>query len=126
MGVTKSLLARNASCNATVDLIDTGTTSPYGTLRIFNSDAVVLASLRLSNPAFGNAIDGTAVANLIYDNTGIANGVPATFGFYDRDASFVWGAQVTAVGGGGELELNPLYIGDGSAVSISSARYWAP
>ena len=123
----KSTEAKNASCNALVDLIDVGSLAPYGSLNIYNSDSTMISSLRLSNPSFNNAIDGTATANFIYDATALIDGTASSFGFYNRDASFVWGGDVTLPGNGGVMELSSLIIPKDTTVSISSpVRYIVP
>ena len=67
-----SAAARNAMCNALVDLIDGG--AGAGTLKIYTAtqpagpgtaitDQTILATLTFSDPAFGNAATGTATAS---------------------------------------------------------------
>jgi hypothetical protein len=124
--VTKSLLAKNAACNAVVDMVDTGLYLPYGQLRIYNADGTSLVSHRCSNPAFMSASDGTATANTIYDAVVTADGTAASFWFIDRDSSNVWGGAVTVAGGGGELELNSISLPLDSTNSITAAKYIVP
>lgn len=126
MAVTKSSDAQNAACDAIVDLIDGGSASPYGLLIIQTIDSTALSSHRLSNPSFGDAVDGTSSANLIYDATCQVDGTAKYFNFYDRDGTFVWGGGVTGPGGGGELELTSVSLPVDSTVSISSTQYIVP
>ena len=126
MTVTKSTAARNAACNAVVDLIDDGTNISYGTLDVLTSDSTVISTLRCSYPAFYNAVDGTATAYQIYDNTAFIDGTASSFGFYDRNRTFVWGGDITGPGGGGTLELNSVSIPADSTVSVTEAKYKVP
>lgn len=126
MNLRKSSDARNAACDAVVDMIDDGTSLAYGTLKILTYDSTVITSLQLSVPAFGDASDGTAIANTIYDNTAFIDGTAALFDFYNRDATWVWGGDVTLPGGGGVMELSSLGMPKDTTVSISSARYMVP
>jgi len=123
MSVLKSTVAKNAACNAVVDLIDTGSLRPYGTLNILTADSTVLSALRLTNPSFSNAVDGTATASTIYDNTSFIDGTAAFFGFYNRDSTYIWGGNITTVGGGGIMELNALSIPQDATFSITSVKY---
>lgn len=126
--LTKSAAAKNAACDAVVDLIDIGTGLSYGTLNVYTSDSTLISSSRLSNPAFADATDGTSTANLIYDATAFVDGTAATFGFYDRDSTWVWGGDISLPSGGGVMELSSLSIPADTTVSInsSSTKYIVP
>lgn len=126
MNLRKSSDARNASCNSVVDLIDDGTSFAYGSLQIKTYDSTVITALQLSNPAFKDASDGTAVANDIYDNTAFIDGTASLFDFYSRDGSWVWGGDISLAGNGGIMELNSLIIAKDDTVSISTAKYIVP
>lgn len=126
MDLRKSSEAKNTACDGIVDLIDVGSISPYGALNIYTSDSTLITSMRLSNPAFADAIDGTSTANTIYDSTAYMDGTAATFDFYNRDSTWVWGGDVSLAGQGGILELSSLSIPKDTTVSISTARYIVP
>jgi len=127
MPLNKSTEAKNAACNAIVDMIDDGSSMPYGTLRIFDSSSNLISSLRLSNPAFNDAIDGTSTVDFIYDSTAVADGTASEFGFYNRDSTWIWGGDITLPGNGGVMELSSLSIPTDTTISISSpVRYIVP
>lgn len=126
MALRKTAGTKNAACNAVVDRIDDGTSNPYGSLSISTSDSTVITALRLSNPAFADATDGTATANYIYDNTAFVDGTASLFDFYNRDGTQIWGGSVTGPGGGGELEISSVSIPADTTVSISTAKYIVP
>jgi len=68
MTTTISTAARNAACDAIVDLLDVGSADANGDLVIQTSGDVEVATLALSNPAFGDAVGGVATANTISDD----------------------------------------------------------
>jgi len=121
--MNKSTHARNVQCNAITGLINQGTGTPSGSLRIFTSDSTLITSLHLSNPAFADSTDSTAVAYQIYDATNLVTGTASIYGFYDRDSSFIWGGTVSTIGGGGELQINSTSLVEDSTTSIFPAYY---
>ena len=126
MAVTKSTPAKNAACDAVVDLIDLGSGWSSGRLQIYRSgDSSVIASLICANPCFLPAIDGTSMANPINDATALIDGTSSTFGFVNRDNVFVWGGTVRS-DGSGELNLSSTFISTGTIVSVTSGWYIAP
>lgn len=71
MAVVLQAAARNAACNAVVDLLD------GGSIQFQTDAAVAVATLPLGTPAFGDAASGTATANAITSDTNA--GVVATY-----------------------------------------------
>lgn len=124
MATTLSTAARNAACNAIVDLIDVGTTDANGDLVIMTSGDVEVATLAFSNPAFGNAATGVATANAISDDTNATGGVAALFKVQDRNNTEVFRGAVST--SGAELNLSSTTIGAGDTVSISSMTVTMP
>ena len=119
----KSIYAKNVQCNAIVDLLDLGAGAPSGVLNIYDGTNSLLSSLHLSNPAFASAVDGTAQANLIYDATNRLTAIATTFGFYNRDSSFIWGGTISGIGGGGDMQLNSTSFIADETTSIFPAYY---
>ena len=122
----KSTLARNTACNAIVRLVDTGSSYSTGQLTVLNSDSTVITRHTLSNPAFNDSTDGTAVANIIYDATAIRDGTAALFSVLNRDSSVIWSGTVTNTHGTGDLKLNTTIVPVDSTISISSAFFQVP
>lgn len=121
MAVTLTTGARNASCNAIVDLIDVGTTDANGDLVIRTAANAELATLAFSNPAFGDAVVGVATANAITDDaSATGGGVAANFITQNRDNAEVFAGSVGATASGEDLELSSTTINSGDTVSISS------
>lgn len=126
MAVTHPTTVRNGIADYVVDLLDVGSTNAAAQVVIQTSGDVEVATLAMTNPAFGAASGGDAVANSITDDTSATGGTAAKGELQDRNESAVVDFSVTATGGGGDLELSSLTIGAGDTVSISSMTYTAP
>lgn len=125
MSLTHVTAVRNGLADYTVDLLDIGSADAQGDLVIMTSGDVEVATLALSNPAFGAAAAGTATASAISDDASATGGTAALFKLQDRDNGEVVRGTVTATGGGGDIELSSVTIGAGSSVSMSSLTYSA-
>lgn len=131
---TISNAAAIAACDALVDLLDAG--AGAAVLKIYdgsqpaNPDVAVsgqtlLAELTCSDPAFGNAADDNpgaiATANAITDDSSAnATGTAAWFRAEDSNGNAIIDGDVTATGGGGDLELDSTSISAGTTVSVTS------
>ena len=126
MALTHVTAIRNTICDAVVDAIDDGTTDTTGDL-VFMTDAdVEVATLSWSaTPAFGAAVAGVATMNSINDDTSATGGEVALFKFQDRDNAEVFRGTVTAIGGGGDIELSSTTVAVGGRVSMTSFTYEA-
>ena len=125
MALTLSVTARNAACDAVVDLLDTGATDATGDLTI-NADSAgapgtVLVTVNLQNPAFGNAASGTASANgLPLQGTVTNSGTAAWFVVRDRNNAEVFRGTVTATGGGGDMEISNTSLTANETVQVQT------
>lgn len=124
MAITLTTAARNAACNAVVDLIDVGTTDANGDIVIMTSSDVEVATLAFANPAFGAAATGVATANAIAADTTATGGTAARFKFQDRNNTEVLRGNVAT--SGSDLNLSSLNIGAGDTISISSFTVTMP
>lgn len=120
MAITLETVARNAACDAVVDLLD------GGTLEFQTSGGVEVATLTFGTPAFGAASAGTATANAITSDTNATGGTIAKAVLKTSGAAAVVTYTVTATGGGGDIELSSVAIGAGDTVSVSSLTYTQP
>lgn len=116
--------ARNAACNAVVDLIDLGVAA-NGTLEFQTSGGVEVATLQFSNPAFGDAAGGMAASNPITADPSATGGTIARFQVKDCDGNVVFQGTVTGVGGGGDIERTNRVITFGAPVSHDYLYYSA-
>jgi len=126
MALTHIAATRNAMADAAVDLIDIGTTDLNGDLVLMTGGDVEVSILAMANPAYGNAAAGVAQENAITDDPSSAGGTIALFKLQNRDNAEVLRGTVTAVGGGGDIELTSLVIAVNEAVSITDLSYAAP
>ena len=133
-------VAAKAAADAVVDLVDGG--AGAGLLRIYAgsvpADAdtalgaqTLLATLTMSDPAFGAAADAapgaTATASAITSDTSAdATGTAAFFRLLDSNALAVMQGLITATGGGGDMELNSVSITSGVTVQCTSFTYTQP
>lgn len=124
MTTTLATATRNAACDAIVDLVDGGSTDANGDLVIQTSGDVEVATLAMSNPAFGAAADGVATANSISDDTNATGGTAANFILQNRDNTEVIRGDCGT--SGAELNLSSLSIGAGDTVSVSELTCTVP
>lgn len=119
---TLETAARNAACDAIVDLIDAGVGA--GTLVFQTGADVEVATLTFSDPAFGAAATGVATASAITDDTSATGGTVAQASFFDSAATKVLEATVGT--SGADINLSSLAVGAGDTVSVSSLTVTVP
>lgn len=127
MATTISTAARNAAADGVVDLLDGGAAAGYIEIRdgvqpATPNDAAtgtLLATLPLSDPAFGPAATGTATANAITDDSSAdASGTATWFRAYDSNGvAVIDGSAGTAAT---DLILDDAAIVAGGVVAINS------
>ncbi len=128
MAVTHTDTVRNGIADYVVDLCDVGAAGKL-IFRITGSTAASpateVATLTFSATAFGAASSGTATANAITSDTSATGGTVAFATMEDDSSTVVAHCNVTATGGGGDIELSTLTVGAGATVSMSSLTYSA-
>lgn len=124
MAVTISTASRNAAADGVVDLVDGG--AGAGKVIFETSGAAEVATLAMSDPAFGAASTGVATANAISDDTSATGGTTTQFSMQDSDSVEILTGSVTATSGGGDIELTSTIIGVGDTVSITSLTVTMP
>lgn len=128
MAITLTTAARNAACDAVVDLIDAGA-SP-GKLKLKSAGDTVLCIITLNDPAFGAAATGAAALDVspALSGTGEAaagGGTDATkFDFTDSADTVVFSGTVGV--GSGELQLDNNSIASGQTVNITGYTHTQP
>ena len=125
MAVTLETSARNAACNAIVDLVDAG--AGAGTLILYLANgSTEVATLTFSDPAFGNAATGVATASAITsDTSATGNAAAATIAkFVDSNAAVVLSCSVGI--GSGDIQLSNNVIATGETVAITALTVTVP
>jgi len=124
MVTTLAVGGRNAAADAIVDLIDIGTADANGDLVIWTVGDAEVATLAMSNPAFGDAAVGVATAAAISDDASATGGLADYFTLQNRDnAEVIRGDCGTS---GAELNLSSLTIGALDVVTVSALTLTVP
>ncbi len=126
MATTLATAARNAACDAVVDLVDVG---GGGKIRIKDAGAVVIAEVSFAATAFGAAAVGVATAlGVPLTGAGIAAAgagtVATTFDVCNAANTVIWSGAVG--NGAGELSLNNTNIANGQAVNVTAFTHTQP
>lgn len=134
MTLTLATSARNAMCDALVDLLDAG--SGAGTIQIRSgtrpadpnttATGTLLATVTLIDPAFGAASTGAATLSDPVAVTAVATGTATWFRALDSTGAAVMDGRVTATGGGGDLTLSTTSITSGLSVDITGGTVTMP
>lgn len=122
MAVTLGTPARNAACDAVVDLLDAG--SGAGKVRI-RASTTTLVDITLADPAFGSASTGVATAaSLPKSGTAGATGTADNFQVLDSDNNVVWSG--TAGTSGTDMILDNTSIANGQTVNLTAFTHTQP
>lgn len=133
MATRISTTARNAACDAIVDLTDGGPAA--GTIKVYTgsqpataNDAetgTLLATFTLADPAFGNAATGVAsLTSVPRTTTGLAAGTAGWFRLEDSTGANILDGSVGT--SGADLILNTTTISVGVSVEITSGTVTMP
>ena len=123
MAVTHAMPVRNGIADYVTGQIDV---SGVGKILFQTAASGAVANLPFSATAFGAAASAVATANAITDDTNCTAGTVAIFAVQQNDNTAVFSGTVTATGGGGDIILSSVAIGQGDTISISSLTYEAP
>jgi len=130
-----SAAARNAGCDAIVDLVDDGTGAGYIEVRTgappstpaTANSGTLLATLAMSATAFGAASSGTATAASISSDTDAdASGDAGHFRIFDGDDACILQGTAGDSGDSPDLEFDNKSIVSGGTVAISSLTVTVP
>lgn len=125
-------------CDAAVDQVDAGSGAGYVEIRTGSQPATantaasgtLLGTLTMSDPAFGAATTASpAVATasaITSDTTADASGTAGWFRIYDSADTACWDGNITATGGGGDMEMDTVSVVAGGTIAISSFVFRQP
>jgi len=123
MAVTHAMPVRNGIADYVTGQIDV---SGVGKILFQTAASGAVANLAFSATAFGAAASAVCTAAAITDDTNCTAGTVAIFAVQQNDNTAVFQGTVTATGGGGDIILSSVAIGQGDTISISSLTYEAP
>lgn len=134
MALSLATAARNAMCDALVDLLDAGAAAAKIEIRSGTRPAnpntaatgTLLATVTLIDPAFGSAASGVATLSDPAAVTAVATGTATWFRAMDSNNNAVMDGDVTATGGGGDLTLATTSITSGLSVDITGGTVTVP
>lgn len=126
---TLATAARNAACDAVVDLVDAG--AGAGNLVLKSAGGAVLCTIALAATAFGAAVAGVAdLAGTPLSALGTAAAGAgtdaATCELQDGDGTVVVTGTVGITGSGADLELDNVSVAEGVAVNVTAFSYTQP
>ena len=121
MALTHATAVRNTLADAINTAVNAG--AGAGKLVIMTSADVEVATLTMSDPAFGAATSGSITANAIADDTNATGGTAALFKVTDSTGAEVYRGTVGT--SGADLNLSSLSIAAGDTVSVTSLVYTA-
>lgn len=133
MAFRLSTAARNAACDAVVDLIDGGAGAGTVAIRtgtqptnVGDADTgTLLGTLTFSDPAFGAASTGTATASAITSDTNAdASGTAGHFRIKDSSPAII--ADGTCSTSGADMNFDNNVIVAGGTIAISSFTVTQP
>jgi len=135
MAIRLPAASRNAACDAVVDRVDAG--AGAGTIQIRSgtqpasadsaATGTLLATVTLSDPAFGPASNGSAsLAGVPLSAVAVADGTAGWFRMLDSNGNTVLDGSVSVTGGGGDLQLSTTTITTGLTVEITSGSISMP
>lgn len=124
MAVTLTTTAKNAACDAIVDLVDSGAGDATGDLSFATSGVSVLCTCNFANPAFGAASSGVATANAIATGTASAAGTAALALFRNRANTEMFRCAVST--SGSDINLSSVTIAINDTITISSLTVTMP
>lgn len=130
-----STAARNAACNAVVDLIDAGAAAGYIQIRTGAPPAncaaansgTLLGTLNMSDPAFGNAANGVATASAISNDTSAdASGDAGHFRVFDSDNNCILQGTAGEAGDTPNMVFDEKSIVAGGVIAITAMTVTQP
>ena len=124
MAITHTIETRNTFCASLLSQLDES--AKPGVIELQTVEDKVVAVLEFSKPSFGPPENGMAIANRIFPDTNAKGGTVVKARFKNGDRQEKFSCSVTAIDGGGDIELSTVKIPRGFEVIIPSLIYTAP
>lgn len=127
MAVTLATAARNAACDAIVDLLDLGSGDATGDIAFSTSAPATLCVCNLAATAFGSASTGVATAATIANGTVSGSSNPSTVAlalFRNKSNAEIFRCAVGT--SGSDINLSSVSVNDGDTISVSALTFTVP
>ncbi len=127
MAVTLTTAARNAACDAIVDLLDGGSGDSTGDIAFSTSAPATLCVCTLAATAFGSSSSGTATAGTIAAGTVSGSSNPSTVAlalFRNKANTEIFRCAVGT--SGSDINLSSVSVNDGDTITVSSLTFTVP
>ena len=123
MAVTHQAIIRQSLAQVILDAIDQDVGA--GSLIFRTAADAEVATLTLSDPAgtLGGGDNAVLTFNPITSDTNATGGITTKFVITDNSGDEIVYGNVSATGGGGDIELSSTTIGVGDTVAVSSLTY---
>ena len=125
--LTHDTAARNAMCDALVDLFDVGSTNASGRIVLQTTGGItLLATIIMAIPAFGPSVFGVAPGLTLpwSDQLAVGDGLASEFIAMDRDENVIMTGDVAI--SGAEMNFPQTEIAVNDIVKLLSVSYTAP
>ena len=118
--------ARNAACNAIVDLIDTGGAGTFLLTDTAGGGGTTLATITLNNPAFGNAATGVATLDVTggLSASASAGGTAAGWALRENDNTVQLSGDIGT--GSEDLDIDNTSVTSGQTVNLNAITVTVP
>ena len=127
MAVTLTTAARNAACDAIVDLLDGGSGDATGDIAFSTSAPATLATCNLAATAFGSAATGVATAGTIAQGTVSGSSNPSTIAlalFRNKANTEIFRCAVGT--SGSDINLSAVAVNNGDTIDVTSLTFTVP
>lgn len=127
MAVTLTTAARNAACDAIVDLLDGASGDATGDLAFSTSAPATLCICNTAATAFGSAASGVATAATIAAGTVSGSSNPSTVAlclFRNKANTEIFRCAVGT--SGSDINLSSVSVNDGDTITVSSLTFTVP
>ncbi len=127
MAVTLTEAARNAACDAIVDLLDGGSGDASGDIAFAAAGPAVVCECDFSTTAFGAASAGVATAAAISPGTVSGSSNPSTVSmalFRNKSDTEIFRCAVGT--SGSDINISSTSVNDGDTITVTSLTFTVP